>query len=253
MVHKLRHIIGTGVLALALIAALLAPTAARADAAAASLAAFLEASTKAYAPYRGAMSYLKTGNPGLAALALGATAVRWAALCDRFRDQPPAAFAQDPAWRASLDGITGRIADARAKLDAGDVKGARTALAPVRANLGDLRRRNGIETFSDRIDAFSAAIKTIWVYRRNPPDMADPEALAALAEQTAALRRALEHVAAGPPEKIAGDLQFQRLVAGSFQSIAAIDRAIETRDTAVLISALREIRSSEQLLWMNFG
>jgi len=60
-------------------------------------------------------------------------------------------------------------------------------------------------------------------------------------------------MAAGPPEKIAGDPQFQRLIEGSFQSIAAIDRAIETQNQANLISALRALRSSEQLLWMNFG
>ena len=233
----------------ALCTALLWPTATRADA----TAAFLEASAEAYAPYRSAMSYLHTGNAGLAALALDAMAARWAALCDRFRNQPPAAFAEDPAWRASLDAITGRIETARAQLEAGDAAGAAAALAPIRAALGNLRRRNGIVTHSDRIDAFSAAMDAIWVHRRNPPHMADPQAVAALAEQTRTLRRALEAVAAGRPAKIAGDPQFQRLIEGSFESIATIERAIETRDPAFLISALREIRSSEQLLWMNFG
>ena len=242
-----------GVLALALLAALLWPTTARADATPEFLTAFLEASAEAYAPYRGAMSYLHTGNAGLAALALDAMAARWAALCDRFRDQPPAAFAADPDWRASLEGITGRIETARARLEAGDTAGAAAALAPIRAALGDLRQRNGIVTFSDRIDAFSAAMETMWVYRRDPPDMADPEAMAALAEQARTLRRALEAVAAGPPGKIAADPQFQRLIEGSFKSVVTIERAIETRDPAFLISALRELRSSEQLLWMNFG
>ncbi len=237
------------VLALALCAALLWPAAARADA----TAAFLEASAEAYAPYRGAMSYLHTGNAGLAALALDAMAARWAALSGRFRNQPPAAFAEDPAWRASLDAIAGRIETARAQLEAGDAEAAATTLAPIRAALGGLRRRNGIVTFSDRMDSFSAAMETMWVYRRDPPDMADPRTIAALAEQARTLRRALEDIAAGPSEKIAGDPQFQRLIEGSFKSVATIDRAIEARDPAFLIGALRELRSSEQLLWMNFG
>ena len=241
------------VLALALCAVLLWPAAARADATPEFLAAFLEASAEAYAPYRGAMSYLHTGNPGLAALALDAMAARWAALCDRFRDQPPAAFAEDPAWRASLDEITGRVADGRAKIEAGDSEGAEAALKPIRAALGGLRRRNGIVIHSDRIDAFSAAMKTMWVVRRNPPDMADPQATAALAEQARTLRRALEEVAASPPARIARDPQFLRLIEGSFKSVATIERAFETRDPALLISALRELRSTEQLLWMNFG
>ncbi len=240
--------------ALALFAALLAPalltpTAARADA----TADFLEAAAGAYAPYRGAMSYLHTGNIGLAALALDATAARWAGLCDRFRDRPPAAFAKDPAWQASHDAITGRLETARAQLESGDGKGAAATLAPIRAALGDLRRRNGIVTHSDRIDAFSAAMDAIWVHRRNPPDMADPQALAALAGQARRLRRSLEEVAKDPPARTAGDPQFQRLIEGAFGSLATIDRAVETQSPALLISALREIRSSVQLLWMNFG
>ena len=237
----------------ALCTALLWPATARADATAESLAEFLEASAEAYAPYRGAMSYLHTGNPGLAALALDAMAARWTGLRDRFRNQPPAAFAEDPAWRASLDAITGRIETARAQLEAGDAAGAETVLAPIRAALGGLRRRNGIVTFSDRIDAFSAAMGAIWVHRRNPPDMADPQTIAALAEQARTLRRALDEVAAEPPEKFAGDPQFQRLIEGSFISIGGIERAIEARDRRSLIAALRELRSSERLLWMNFG
>jgi hypothetical protein len=245
---------GARILALALFAALLWPAllwpaGARAEA----TDDFLAASAAAYAPDRGAISYLHTGNIGLAALALDAMAARWAGLSDRFRNQPPGVFAKDPAWQASLDTITGRIETARAQLEAGDAKGAATALKPIRAALGELRRRNGIVTFSDRIDAFSAAMTAIWVHRHNPPDMSDPQTIAALTEQAQALRQAAEDVAADPPAKTAGDLQFQRLIEGSFGSIATIDRAIEARDQRLLINALREIRSSEQLLWMNFG
>ena len=241
------------VLALALFAALIWSATARADATAEFLDEFLEASAEAYAPYRGAMSYMHTGNLGLAAFALDAMAARWTGLCDRFRNQPPATFAEDPAWRSSLDEITGRIETARARLEAGDAEGAEAALAPIRAALGALRRRNGIVTFSDRIDAFSAAMDKIWVHRRNPPDMTDPRTITALAEQARALRQAMAEVAADPPEKIAGDPQFQRLIEGSLESVATIDRAIEAHDQTLLIGALRELRSSERLLWMNFG
>ncbi len=247
MARKPRNRISPRVLALFIV--LLWPAGARAD----ETSAFLEASAAAYAPYRGAISYLHTGNAGLAALALDAMAVRWAGLNDRFRDQPPGVFAQDPAWQASLDDITSRVAEARAKIEAGDSEGVETALKPIRSALGDLRRRNGIVTHSDRIDAFSAAMDTMWVYRRNPPDMADPQVLAALTEQARALRRTLEDVAADPPAKIASDPQFLRLIEGSFKSVATIDRAIEAGKPALMIGALREIRSSEQLLWMNFG
>ena len=55
------------------------------------------------------------------------------------------------------------------------------------------------------------------------------------------------------PEKIAGDPQFQRLIAGTFKSVATIEHAIEAREPGFLIGALREPRASEQLLWMNLS
>lgn len=249
MVRELRRILGAGALVWALWVALLHPAGARAD----DTDAFLRATAEAYAPYRGAVSYLHTGNPGLGALALDAMAARWAALCDRFRGAAPGPFAKDPDWQASLDAITERIAAAQAKIAAGDLEAAEAALKPIRGLLGDLRRRNGVITHSDRIDAFSAALDAIWVHRRNPPDMEDAQVLATIAEQAAALRQTLEAVAAAPPEKVAAELQFQRLVAGSFKSLDGIDRAVAGRDQRLLISALREIRSSAQLIWMNFG
>jgi hypothetical protein len=251
MAHRPRRLAAARAHALVLIltAGLFWPGAARAD----DTDAFLKASAGAYAPYRAAVSYLHTGNPGLGALAIDAMAARWTALCDRFRDQAPDAFAEDAAWQSSLDEISERIAAAQAKIAAGDTEAAEATLKPIRGLLGDLRRRNGVITHSDRVDAFSAAMETMWVYRRNPPDMANAQTLATVAEQVRTLRRTMEDVAAKPPEATAADPQFQRLIVESRVSFERLERALDTRDATLLISALRELRSSERLLWMNFG
>lgn len=214
---------------------------------------FLAASAEAYGPYRGAVSYLRTGNHGLAALALDEMAVRWQALCDRFRERPPAEFAADPAWRDSLDEITRRIEQARARLEAGDPKGTASVLGPIRAELGDLRRRNGIVTFSDRVDALSAAMEPLWFYRKNPPDLNDAQVILRLREQARAFKQALEKADRNLPTGTNNDAQLRRLFEGSFAGILRLERAIGERNQRFFAGTLGELRSFERLIWLNFG
>ena len=236
-------------IALSLVFTLLWPPAGRADEA----ADFLAASAEAYGPYRSAVSYLHTGNAGLAGLALDEMAVRWQALCDRFRARPPAEFAADPAWRDSLDEITRHIEQARARLEAGDREGAAGALAPIRAGLGGLRRRNGIVTFSDRVDALSAAMEPLWVYRKDPPDLNDAQVVLRLREQAQALKQALETAGRNLPSGTNNDAQLRRLFEGAFAGIARLERAIGERNQKLFAGTIGELRSFERLIWLNFG
>ncbi len=238
-----------GAFALVLLFAVLCPAAAHAD----ETADFLAASAEAYKPYRGALAYLRTGNTGLAALALDDAAERWDRLCERYRERPPAAFAADPAWQDSLDDITRRMEAARARAAADDAKGAAELLKPIRASLGSLRRRNGIVTFSDHVDAFSAAMRALWVYRHDPPDMSDDETIARLRQLARALKRAWETLDDEVPAAIANDPQLRRLLEGSAAGIETLERAIESRNQRFLVNTLRELRSFEQMIWLNFG
>jgi hypothetical protein len=250
-----RHGAGAGRAGLArlstacLLLALLWPALARAD----ETADFLKASAEAYRPYRGAVVYLHTGNAGIAALALEEMAERWARVCGRYRARPPPAFAADPSWRASLDEVSRRIEEARARIEAGDAAGAGAILGPIRTVLGDLRRRNGVVTFSDRIDAFSAALESLWVHRDDPPDLSDAGVVARLAAQARALREALETVHKDVPAALAGDPQLHRLLEGSRTAAGRLEQAIDGGDRELFIGTLRELRSFEQILWLNFG
>ena len=235
--------------ALCLVIALLWPPAGRAGEA----EDFLAASAEAYGPYRSAVSYLHTGNAGLAELALDEMAVRWQALCDRFRARPPAEFAAGPAWRDSLDEITRRIEQARARLEAGDREGAAGVLEPIRAGLGGLRRRNGIETFSDRVDALSAAMEPLWAYRQDPPDMNDAQVVLRLREQARAFKQALEKAGRNLPSGTVDDAQLRRLFEGALAGIARLERAIGERNQPLFVGTLGELRSFERLIWLNFG
>ncbi|MGI9508071.1 MAG: hypothetical protein ACR2QJ_01825, partial [Geminicoccaceae bacterium] len=69
---------------------------------ASELNAFNKQVASAYAPYRSAMFYLRTGNPDVAYLDLDTASAAWQSLLDQYRDTPPDVFADDPGYGDAL-------------------------------------------------------------------------------------------------------------------------------------------------------
>jgi len=211
------------------------------------------AAAAAYAPYRGAVSYLRTGNAGLAALELEAARENWRKLVARFGKTPPDAFADDPAWRATLKGVGEALDRGLAAVDAGDIEAARQLLAPVRGQLGELRRRNNIAVFSDRVDEVTDAMDRLWRFRHEPPDFAQPGELQELRSSAAVLGYLFQRCSQEAPAEVRTDASFQRLSEGAALAIERLWRAIEDRDERLLINTLRELRSFERMMFLRFG
>lgn len=214
---------------------------------------FLADSAVAYGHYRTAVNYLRTGNTDLAALELEQASNKWDALNTRFAAKPPDAFADDPKWREALHEIGARLKGALGEIDEDRMDDAAKTLAPVRDMLGDLRRRNDIWIFSDRVNELSDAMDRLWRFRKAPPDFAVPKTLRELREGTAVLGYLLGRVRAEAPKEIAGMEDFTRMVDGALEGTDRMWRAIDTADTDLLINTLRELRAFENLLYLKFG
>lgn len=225
-----------------------------AEAAAASrLAAFNRAVAEAYEPYRGAVSYLRTGNLDLAALEIEAASERWKAVVSRFAETPPDAFADDAEWGATLGNIGTRLKAALQAVDQGDKDAALTAAGPIRRLLGDLRRRNHVIVFSDRVDEITASMDRLWAFRKSPPDFASPEDLRRLRHDTAVLGYLVERCREEAPAELLAREDFRRLLDGTQEAVDRMWRAIEGEDGRLLINTLRELRSYDRMLFLRFG
>ena len=222
-------------------------------AAASQQSRFLEAVAAAYTHYRGAYSYLRTGNAALAALEIEQAQEKWRVVLSGFDKSPPDSFAADPLWHETLSGVAAALEDALAKTDAGELDAARQILAPVRQDLADLRRRNNVTTFSDRIDEMSAAMDALWRYRHAPPDFAAPDTARQLVSRTAVFSHMLNRVQDAAPPAVTESAEFQRLIAGALEGTDRLWLALEQKDQRLLINTLRELRSFEQILFLKFG
>ena len=55
------------------------------------------------------------------------------------------------------------------------------------------------------------------------------------------------------PDEVAFDDRFLRLVSDSDAAVDRLEAAVAARNQTALVNALRELRSFERLLWLNFG
>lgn len=222
-------------------------------ASAGELKAFNKQVASAYAPYRSAMFYLRTGNPDVAYLDLDAAVSAWQTVVERFGETPPDAFADDPGFSDTLTSVQKALESGRELLDENDQTAAAETLTLVRAELAALRSRNGVRVYSDCIDEMNAAMDRLWTYRHEPPDFADTGQVNAVKRDAAITeylyRRCYEEAS---PER-QNDDAFKRIFEGSLVSLPLIYDALDQGNEAMLINILRELRSFDRMIWLEFG
>lgn len=222
-------------------------------AAANDLVAFNGAVDRSYGHFRVAAAYLRTGNAALASLELEDAEAAWRVDVLPFADNVPPVFDGDPAFADDLSAIHSRLTEMLREANAGGTDSAYARSADVRAALSGLYRRNGFFRLSDCLWDLTQAMDDLWTYRHEPPDMNDRTAVIELSERIGAFDWIVNLCVALAPETTRGDDRFQRLTESLMGSIVAVRDAARDGDAARLISVLREQRSIERLLVMNFG
>ncbi len=220
---------------------------------AASTDAFNKTVAEAYAGYRAAASYLRTGNPGLASLELASALESWGNVVVANADSPPPPYADDPKFMSTLTDIEKTLEVAMAKAEDGDSEGALETLEPVRGVIYDLRTRNGVRLYADCITELNRAMEPLYTHRHDPPDLS----LSNVREQVTAESRTYENLLkdcrAMAPEAYENDSEFQRLFDGTMESILSMYPAIESQNPERVVNVLRELRSFDRIIYFRFG
>ena len=222
-------------------------------ASAGNLKSFNQQVADAYAPYRSAMFYLRTGNPGVALLELEAASERWKSVVDQFGKTAPDAFVDDPDFAASLKAIGASFEAGLKSLEGDDQKTATDALRTIRTNLSDLRRRNSIRTYSDCIDDMNASMDRLWAFRHEPPAFDQVEQVNAVKREAAITGFLYRRCYETAPSTFRDDESFKRMFEGSLVSLPLIFDALDDGNEGMLINILRELRSFDRMIWLHFG
>ena len=217
------------------------------------LSEFNNAVGKAYAHYRQATFYLGTRNAGIAALELTQMQILWRGITVRFAADPPEAFRNDSSWQETLVLIEEVIDHAIASATLGDVNGATAAIQPIRGILSQLRERNGVTVFSDCINEMNAAMDHLYYYRKNPPELADATVMGDFMKRLDDTSSVYARCYALAPVRLRSNEAFSRFMDSAGQAFRRIDDAILNNDQITLINILRELRSTDRMLFLQFG
>lgn len=212
------------------------------------LAQFDSAYRGMYARYRTALFATNAGDPAKAAQALRGFAAAWSGFADSYGPTPPAILAEDTAWPQTLAKVGHAVSGAQAQVLAGSLPQAHETLEEIRDLLGDMHDRNGIQTYSDRMNAYHARMETTLAL-----DMSQPDAPGLLREQAAVLDYLARDLLASPPPEAAGNSEYDTLAAAFAASVDALIMAARGGDPAAMKSALAGLKKPYAMLFVRFG
>lgn len=203
-----------------------------------------------YGTYRAALFMTNSGNVEKSEASLAGFSKGWAALKAAYGDAPPPQYADDPKWSEALSEVDALLARAGAEVAAGKLAEAHETLEGVREVFSALHLRNGIQTFSDRMNAYHAEMEHVLAMDPAALTTAD---LPEITGRAAVLSYLAEEVSGFPPKDAEGSEEFAKLVNGFLASVAAFDDAAKAGDLEAVRAAMGGLKKPYSMLFLKFG
>lgn len=203
-----------------------------------------------YAIYRTALLATNQNKAEESARAAAALSDGWNKLEAKWAKAAPPQYADDGQFAPTLAAAADSIAAAGRQIAGGDLGGAHLTLEKIRDQLGALRARNNIATFSDRMNDFHEEMeKALGALKRD----LTPAALGELRGQAAVLAYLSGRIAAAPPPEAKGSSEFDKLLAALKASVRSLQDAVASGDVEGAKRALQGVRGSYAILFVKFG
>jgi hypothetical protein len=203
-----------------------------------------------YAGYRSALFATNSGSAENSAAALQGLEKQWDALTAAYGQTPPPQYESDPEWAATIANVSGSIAKASDAVAKGDLPASHETLEGVREAFSALHARNGIETFSDRMNAYHAEMEKIIGL-----DLAalDAGAKQTLLEHSAVLAYLAQDVLSAPPANAKDNAEYAILSAALQASVDQLVTAARAGDEAAIKAAVGALKVPYSKFFLKFG
>ena len=198
----------------------------------------------AYNDYRAALFLTNQKKKAETEASLAAFKTKWAALTAAWATTPPPHYAEDTKLGETIAAVTKLTDEATQLANAGDLAKSHEVLEGIRDALGDLRARNGIVSFSDRMNAYHTVLEHVYDHKYDSP--------AALAEDVAVLAYLAKEVGANRPAG-ADAAAFDPLFKAMEGSVTALRAAIKGGDAAAIDAARKAIKPAYSRMFLKFG
>ncbi|WP_300445249.1 hypothetical protein [uncultured Mameliella sp.] len=203
-----------------------------------------------YADYRTALFMTNSGNREKSGASLKALGAGWSAIKLGYATTPPPQYEDDPQWGEVIAEVDALLAEAGAEVSAGELVEAHDTLEGVREVFSALHLRNGVQTFSDRMNAYHAEMEHVLAIDPATVTKAD---LPGLTGQAAVLAYLADEVAAHPPAEAREDETFAKLLKALQDSVQALNVAARAGDIEALRAAMAGLKKPYSKLFLKFG
>lgn len=230
----------------------LAALAFAAGAAAANAAdAVTDAVNEAYAPYRAALFRTNSKAQAESTQAIGAARDAWRRLSERFGAKPPPPYDRDQAFAETLAKVSAVYDRAADEIREERLADAHETLEQARDLMAELRRRNGVVTYSDHMNAYHEQMEHVLIDGAKLLD--SPNGLAKLTAQAGVLEYLAARLRSEAPPALAKEAEFGRLVAQVQASVVALREAVFAQDPKAAREAMKQIKRPYSQLFLKFG
>jgi hypothetical protein len=203
----------------------------------------------AYGSYRTALFQSNSGDAEATGKAMQALDAKWTALSTEWTASKPPQYEDDANLEATLSEVAGIIQQATDEVAAGDLPKAHITLEAVRAELDRLHQRNGIISFSDRMNVYHAEMET--VLEIGAEELND-DRLAEVTDAAAVLHYLAQDIVTHPAPE-AADAAYAPLVDGVVQSVETLQAATRSGDLAKVKEAIGGLKVPYAKLFAKFG
>jgi hypothetical protein len=205
---------------------------------------------QAYGHYRTALFTTNSGKPRESAEAVAGFASQWQVLSEKWGISPPPQYVDDAKWPETLAVVRETVAKAGAEVEAGQLPAAHATLEQVRDAIGELHERNGIELFSDRMNAYHAEMeKALGI----DLDAADAAKLDHVHEVAAVLTYLAADMLQHPPADARGAPEFEALAKAVTASVVHYAEAARARNVEGIRAATGALKPAYARLFLKFG
>jgi hypothetical protein len=202
----------------------------------------------AYGHYRAALFATNMGKPDVAAAELTAFQAAWAALQPQLAAAPQ--YDGDAALPATLSSVTKLAATASQSVADGHLEKAHATLEDIRGEIAGLHDRAGILGFSDRMNAYHAAMED--ALSLAPDALATPAGMEKAAELAGLLDHFAADIAAHPAPEASSD-SYQGLAQAFQASVKAFVDAVRAQDPAAVAKATGGLKPAYSKFFVAFG
>jgi hypothetical protein len=213
--------------------------------------AFTDAVQLAYAPYRAALFRTNAGTAAEAAAAVAQGAAAWQAVVDRFERAPPPPYDRDPAFASTLSQVGEVYRRAGTEVAEGRLPAAHETLEAARDLMAELRRRNGVVTYSDHMNAYHAAMEQVLIDGARL--LAGPRGPMLLMAQVGVLEHLAARLGDEAPEALRAQPTFAPALAAVRQSVDRLKTALLEGDAAAAQDAIKALKGPYSRMFLAFG